>query len=139
MLDPVAPDDRDRESWGVRLQLHSPTSGSVTVDAPYVTDHIDVQQTRADSGVSVTLADSSGEVITRISAHRLVVDHSAHIVALAGSVLARSAVHQVAMRADTMTWDRSDDRLDLPLGADVDLATGQLSAGQLTGGSDLVI
>ena len=138
MLDPVAPDDRDRESWGVRLQLHSPTSGSVTVDAPYVTDHIDVQQTRADSGVSVTLADSSGEVITRISAHRLVVDHSAHIVALAGSVLARSAVHQVAMRADTMTWDRSDDRLDLPLGADVDLATGQLSAGQLTGGSDLV-
>ena len=134
---PDAPKDRDRESWGVRLQLHSASSGSVTVEAPYVTDHIDVQQTRADSGVTVTLADSSGEIATHINAHRLVVDHRAHTVALAGSVLARATVHRVEMRTDTMTWDRTEDRFDLPLGVDVTLATGHLAAAQLTGGSDL--
>ncbi len=137
MADPLAPEDRDRESWDVRLQLHSPTSGSVTVEAPYVTDHIDAQQTRADSGVTVTLTDSTGDSTTQLSAHRLVVDHRNHTVALAGTVQARSVARQVMMRADTMIWDRTMDRLDLPAGADVSLSTGHLMATQLSGGSDL--
>ena len=137
LVDPVAPEDRDRESWDVRLQLHSTTSGRVTVEAPYVTDHIDAQQTRADSGVTVTLADSTGAIITRLSAHRLVVDHRAHTVALAGSVLARSSVRQVSIRADTMIWDRTADRLEVPEAASVTLSTGRLAATSLSGGSDL--
>ncbi len=136
VVDPTAPDDRDRESWGVRLELFSST-GTTIVEAPYLTDHIDAQQTRADSGVTVTLADSSGDLSTRITARRLVVDHRAHTVALAGSVLASAVVRQVVMRADTMAWDRAEDRLHLPLGADVTLATGHMTARQLTGGSDL--
>ena len=137
VADPVALTDRDRESWDVRLQLHSTTSGSVTVEAPFVTDHSDVQQMRADSGVTVTLADSTGVTATFLSAHRLVVDHRNHTVALAGSVSAHAAARQVMMRADTMTWDRTADRLDLPAGADVNLSTGHLTARQLSGGSDL--
>lgn len=153
--DPIAPEDRDRESWGVRLQLHSQNTGSdtgsdtasdssadvasVTVEAPYITDHIELQLTRADSGVTVTLADSTNDVITRLSAHRLVVDHEAHTVALAGSVQATSPARNVTLRADTLIWDRIADRLTGPAGVHVDLASGQLSAAVLAGGSDLAL
>jgi lipopolysaccharide export system protein LptA len=136
-VDPLAPEDKDRESWDVRLQLRSATSEWVTVEAPYLTDHIDAQQTRADSGVTVTLADSTGAIVTRLSARRLVVDHRAHTVALAGSVTARSSVLQVTIRADTMIWDRTADRLKVPDGASVTLSTGRLAVTDLSGGSDL--
>jgi hypothetical protein len=134
---PVAPADRDRESWQVRLQLHSETSGTITVEAPYITDHIDVQQTRADSGVSVTLSDTMGALATRLSAHRLVVDHRANTVALAGTVHVSAPERRVTIRADTLTWDRTLDQLDFPAGVTVTVATGQLSATHLAGASDL--
>jgi hypothetical protein len=135
--DPVAPEDRDRESWGVRIQLLSPTSRTLTVDAPYLTDHLDEQLSRADSGVAVTLGDSTGEVVTRLSAHRLVVDHRAHTVALSGTVSAVAPEQRVSLIADTVTWDRTEDRLDLTEGAEVVLATGRLRAERLSGTSDM--
>lgn len=146
--DPVAPQDRDRESWGVRLQLYAADMGtdsghssranqSVTVEAPYITDQIDEQLSRADSGVTVTLADSARQVTTRLSAHRLVVDHRAHTVALAGSVQARSPARNVTLYADTLIWDRTTDLLQGPTGVRVELSSGQLSAATLSGGSDL--
>ena len=137
VTDPAAPGDRDRESWQVRLQLHSATSGTITVEAPYVTDHIDVQQTRADSGVSVTLSDTMGVLSTRLSAHRLVVDHRANTVALAGTVHASAPERNVTIRADTLTWDRTLDQLNFSAGAIVTVTTGELSATRLAGASDL--
>lgn len=138
-VDPTPPEDRDRESWGVRLQLRTTDTRAVTVEAPYVTDHIDAQQTRADSGVVVTLADSTGQSSTRLGAHRLVVDHRQHTVALAGSVLAVADHQHVSVRSDTLRWDRVDDRLDWVDGAHVTLTTGSLSAGRVSGGSDLAV
>ncbi|MBT3345786.1 MAG: hypothetical protein HOH74_15545 [Gemmatimonadetes bacterium] len=135
--DVIPPPEADRQSWDVRLQMRGPTSELVII-APYLSDHLEARQTRADSGATVLLIDrivESGVTATqdtsRIDASSLVVDHKDGSVEFAGDVHVHGP--HLTLETDSLRWERDTDHLTIPRRVEMTVSDGEIVARRLEG------
>ena len=102
----------DRESWDCLIELGG-SGMHVSVRAPYLQDFADLQETRADSGAVLELADSTGAVITRLAGRRLVVDHRQNRLT-AGGAISVTSTDSLELQGDSLVWDRASNRMEVP-------------------------
>ena len=102
----------DRESWEVTLELHQPGL-QVSIQAPYVADDLTRQVARADSGVQVVLRRPGEDQQTLVQARRLTLEHRESRLTLGGGVRI-AARDSLEAEADSLVWEGSEERLELP-------------------------
>lgn len=141
LAEAAPPEEADRQSWDVRVQMRGPSSDLIII-APYLSDHLASRQTRADSGALVLLidrlqaADRFAERDTsRIEAASLVVDHTDGSVTFGGDV--RVTGPRVTLQTDSLRWERDTDSLAMPRRVEMTVADGQVRAERLAGTTGL--
>ncbi|MEW6751726.1 MAG: hypothetical protein AB1505_12235 [Candidatus Latescibacterota bacterium] len=122
----------DRESWDVRLEVVQPGS-LVRIQAHYVAEDLGEEVARTDSGVTVALSDSAGAEQTRIHARRLVLDHRADRLSLAGEVSV-AAGDSLAATADSLVWDGAASQVLFPDWVLIEMPDGSERCRQLRAG-----
>ena len=126
---PAAP-AADRESWNSIIELGE--SGThVTIKAAYLSDFADRQETRADSGVEMTISDSAGSVRSRLTAERLVVNHRENRLDAIGAVSVASP-DSLQLRGDSLVWERSQSRMRVPGQVEVQTPKARLKGRNLS-------
>ncbi len=96
-----------------------------TLRAPYLQDFTDERTTRADSGAEISFLDSSGAVVTRLTADSMVLEQRADRLAMGGSVVILAGDSLVA-RSDSLVWNRKQDIVVVPRIVDVVLPPGTM-------------
>ena len=102
----------DRESWDCLIELGG-SGMHVSIRAPYLQDFADLQETRADSGADLELADSTGAVMTRLAGSRLVVNHRQNRLT-AGGAISLASTDSLELQSDSLVWDRASNRMEVP-------------------------
>ena len=109
----------DRESWGVRIEVHE---GDLQVDihAAYLADYAATQTTYGDSGVSLDFRAAHGGIHSRLRADRLTLNPDR--ATLGGEVVLRAG-DSVEVQGDTLVWERREGSLVAP--GEVQLITAE--------------
>ncbi len=125
----------DRESWDVRVELRQPGL-HVYIEAPYMADFIDAQQTRADSGASIVITQGATAKGCSISAERLTLYHADRTFACGGQVRL-AARDSLTLEADTLVWYGESELLRVPGSLRIDLRSGWERGYNLTTDADV--
>ena len=124
----------DRESWNCLIELGG-SGRKVSIRAPYLRDFVDRQETRADSGADMTLADSTGTVTTRLVASRLLVNHrDNHLIA--GGAISLTSTDSLELHSDSLVWDRAANHMYVPGNLSLRTSGSDLSGSNLRAGEE---